>query len=82
MAVVPIVSPMFTRYIKALCIEDALCDVIIGNLAEFAKQKNNILNNEKKSNNISKKIIPKIFRITKTYPSPSFKKDQRKKTSK
>lgn len=47
LAVVPIVSPMFTGNIKALCIEDPLCEVIIGNLPEVVKQKNDILNREK-----------------------------------
>ena len=37
-AEVYIQSPVYTGVIKALCMGDALCDIIIGNLPEVVKQ--------------------------------------------
>ena len=43
MAEVYIRSPVYTGMLKALCMEDPLCDVIIGNLPEVVRQPTDIL---------------------------------------
>ena len=42
-----IVSPIYTGYFEALCVEDPLCDVVIGNLPEVVNQKHDLLHNAK-----------------------------------